>query len=79
MVAVLALVLAWFAAAPASPYSAVPEVILARKVTVALFWKARPRALAPPFSRPGVTLTRPSLASTRRLRTGCTTRCTWRA
>ena len=44
MVAVLGLALAWLAAAPASPYSAVPEVVLARKVTVAVFWKAR----APP-------------------------------
>lgn len=53
--AVLGLVLAWFAAAPASPYSAVPEVILARKVTVALFWKARTQgqSLSLSFSRPG--------------------------
>jgi hypothetical protein len=41
VVAVLGLALAWLAAAPASPYSAVPEVVLARKVTVAVFWKAR--------------------------------------
>jgi hypothetical protein len=49
VVAVLGLVLAWLAAAPASPYSAVPEVVLARKVTVAVFWKARkpPRRPAP--------------------------------
>jgi hypothetical protein len=47
VVAALGCALALFAAHPASPYAALPEVIFARKLAVGLFWKARAQRARP--------------------------------
>ena len=41
IVGLLTAALAWFTAAAGSPYSRLPELVFARKLAVATFWKAR--------------------------------------